>query len=232
MKTLHLLAARLGRSRPAACAPRAKTTPDAPPLDMPAPPPRDVEPNEAEAPPPVPLISEPARSTPPRPRPRAARAGAARRAAEARSRRRPSRRRPSRRSRPRSRPAADDAADDAGDGGRRSRAGDSRDARARDRRSEPDRLPRAQRRREDAVRHGEAIHPAGGRGDARRRISCSRRTSPTRRPRWRLSWRRTVARYLRAGTSLSHRGRSSRLVRRSRENRSESARSAWHFACS
>jgi hypothetical protein len=44
----------------------AKTTPDAPPLDMPAPPPREVEPNDAETPPPVPLVTEPARSTPPR----------------------------------------------------------------------------------------------------------------------------------------------------------------------
>jgi outer membrane biosynthesis protein TonB len=48
---------------------QAKTTPDAP-LDMPAPPPRDVEPNEAEVPPPVPLVPEPARSSAPvRPRP-------------------------------------------------------------------------------------------------------------------------------------------------------------------
>ena len=47
----------------------AKTTPDAPPLDMPAPPPREMEPNDAETPAPVPLVSEPARSTPQRPRP-------------------------------------------------------------------------------------------------------------------------------------------------------------------
>ena len=46
----------------------AKTTPDMPGLEMPAPPPRDVEPAEVDAPPPVPLASEPARSTPPRPR--------------------------------------------------------------------------------------------------------------------------------------------------------------------
>jgi outer membrane biosynthesis protein TonB len=47
----------------------AKTTPDAP-LDMPLPPPREVEPTEADAPPPVPLVQEPARATlPPRPRP-------------------------------------------------------------------------------------------------------------------------------------------------------------------
>jgi len=47
----------------------AKTTPDAPPLDMPAPPPREVEPSEPEAPQPVPLVSEPARNAPPRARP-------------------------------------------------------------------------------------------------------------------------------------------------------------------
>lgn len=47
----------------------AKTTPEAPPLDVPSPPPRDVEPNETEAPPPMPLTPEPARSAPPRPRP-------------------------------------------------------------------------------------------------------------------------------------------------------------------
>jgi outer membrane biosynthesis protein TonB len=68
MKTLYLLALvsvlASGCMRAA-----AKTTPDAPPLDMPAPPPREMEPNEAEAPQPVPLISEPARNTPQRPRP-------------------------------------------------------------------------------------------------------------------------------------------------------------------
>ena len=46
----------------------AKTAPDAP-LDMPAPPPREMEPNETETPAPVPLVTEPARNTPPRPRP-------------------------------------------------------------------------------------------------------------------------------------------------------------------
>ena len=39
-----------------------------PALEMPAPPPRDVEPAEVEAPPPVPLATEPARNTPARPR--------------------------------------------------------------------------------------------------------------------------------------------------------------------
>jgi hypothetical protein len=46
----------------------AKSSPDGPPLDVPAAPPRQVEPNEAETPQPIPLISEPARSTPTRPR--------------------------------------------------------------------------------------------------------------------------------------------------------------------
>jgi hypothetical protein len=42
----------------------AKTSPDMPGLEMPAPPPRDVEPSDVEAPPPVPLASEPARNAP------------------------------------------------------------------------------------------------------------------------------------------------------------------------
>jgi outer membrane biosynthesis protein TonB len=48
---------------------KAKTVPDAPALDMPAPPPRDVELTETEPPPPATLPSEPARATTPRPRP-------------------------------------------------------------------------------------------------------------------------------------------------------------------
>jgi hypothetical protein len=47
---------------------RANTTPDAP-LDVPAPPPRDVAPNDVEPPPPVPLVPEPARSALPFTRP-------------------------------------------------------------------------------------------------------------------------------------------------------------------
>jgi hypothetical protein len=47
---------------------QAKVTPDAP-LDMPEPPPRDVESAESEPPPLVPLVQEPARNTPARPRP-------------------------------------------------------------------------------------------------------------------------------------------------------------------
>jgi outer membrane biosynthesis protein TonB len=48
---------------------KAKTVPEIPPLEMPPPPARDVEPNESEPPPPVSLPQEPARNTPPRPRP-------------------------------------------------------------------------------------------------------------------------------------------------------------------
>jgi type IV secretory pathway VirB10-like protein len=48
---------------------QAKATPELPPLTMPPPPPRDVEPSEVDAPPPVPLAAEPAHSTPTRPRP-------------------------------------------------------------------------------------------------------------------------------------------------------------------
>jgi outer membrane biosynthesis protein TonB len=48
---------------------QAKTTPEMPALEMPPPPPRDVEPSEAEAPPPMPLVAEPARTAPARPRP-------------------------------------------------------------------------------------------------------------------------------------------------------------------
>lgn len=48
---------------------KAKAAPEAPPLDMPAPPPRDVETTETEPPQPIPLVSEPAHSAPARPRP-------------------------------------------------------------------------------------------------------------------------------------------------------------------
>jgi hypothetical protein len=44
----------------------AKATPDMPGLQVPAPPPRDVEPSDVEAPAPVPLAIEPARNAPPR----------------------------------------------------------------------------------------------------------------------------------------------------------------------
>ncbi len=46
----------------------AKTSPQSPPLDVPEPPPRAVEPVDTEAPTPIPLQQEPARNAPPRPR--------------------------------------------------------------------------------------------------------------------------------------------------------------------
>jgi hypothetical protein len=50
---------------------QAKATPEMPPLEMPAPPPRDVQPNDVEAPPPVSLVTEPAHNPPARLRPAA-----------------------------------------------------------------------------------------------------------------------------------------------------------------
>jgi hypothetical protein len=47
---------------------QAKVTPDQP-LDVPAPPPREVDVNDSEPPPPVPLVTEPARNAPARSRP-------------------------------------------------------------------------------------------------------------------------------------------------------------------
>jgi hypothetical protein len=47
----------------------AKISPDQPALDMPAPPPRDVEPLDAEVPAPMPLPDEPEHQTPARARP-------------------------------------------------------------------------------------------------------------------------------------------------------------------
>jgi outer membrane biosynthesis protein TonB len=52
---------------------QAKTTLEMPPLEMPAPPPRDVQPIEIEQPQPVPLVTEPARNPPSRLRPPAPR---------------------------------------------------------------------------------------------------------------------------------------------------------------
>ena len=68
-KYLYLLV--LGALLASGCAraQAAKTTPDGPPLDVPAPPPRDVETTETEPPPPATLVQEPARNAPPRPRP-------------------------------------------------------------------------------------------------------------------------------------------------------------------
>jgi hypothetical protein len=48
---------------------QAKATIEMPPLEMPAPPPRDVQPTEIEAPPPATLVTEPARNPPARLRP-------------------------------------------------------------------------------------------------------------------------------------------------------------------
>jgi hypothetical protein len=57
-----------------ACARAHANTPtENPPLDMPAPPPRDIEPLDTETPSPVPLPQEPARNAPSRPRPAPAR---------------------------------------------------------------------------------------------------------------------------------------------------------------
>ena len=50
---------------------QAKAAPDMPPLEMPAPPPHDVELPSAETPQTAPLVPEPARNTPARPRPAA-----------------------------------------------------------------------------------------------------------------------------------------------------------------
>jgi hypothetical protein len=70
MQVKHAVAAVLmsGSLALAACGAnaKAKTTPDNPPLDVPAPPPRNVEPTEVETPQPVPLPQEPARNTPTR----------------------------------------------------------------------------------------------------------------------------------------------------------------------
>ena len=44
----------------------ARATPESPPLQVPSPPPRDVEPNDSEPPPPMPLPQEPARAATPR----------------------------------------------------------------------------------------------------------------------------------------------------------------------
>jgi len=67
-----------------ACAKAHATTPTAnPPLDVPAAPPRDVEPLDAEAPAPMPLPQEPARNAPPRTRQPPARTEAPRPAAGA-----------------------------------------------------------------------------------------------------------------------------------------------------
>src|SRR3954468_8024186 len=52
---------------------QAKATAEMPPLEMPAPPPREVQPTGVEGPHPVPLATEPARNPPSRLRPPAPR---------------------------------------------------------------------------------------------------------------------------------------------------------------
>jgi hypothetical protein len=72
MKRVLLLMLLTGLGAGACARAHAKITPELPPLDMPVPPPRIVEPVEAEAPEPVPLPEEPARRLPPAVRPRPA----------------------------------------------------------------------------------------------------------------------------------------------------------------
>ncbi len=61
-----LLAVALGAPLATSCTrAHAKVTPEVPPLEVPPPPPRVVEPTETETPPPVPLVKEPARHTNP-----------------------------------------------------------------------------------------------------------------------------------------------------------------------
>jgi len=71
MRNFLLALLLIGLASSGCARPQAKTTPDGPPLDMPAPPPRDVVATGADAPPPVP--PEPARGAPPRARPAPAR---------------------------------------------------------------------------------------------------------------------------------------------------------------
>lgn len=63
---LGMLVALLLAAVPGCARAKAKTAPDLPGLDVPLPPPRDVEVTESEPPPPMPLQQEPARNTPPR----------------------------------------------------------------------------------------------------------------------------------------------------------------------
>ena len=107
----------------------------------------------------------------------------------------PNRRRPSRRSRPRSRRSRrrtlqTTPATAEGEVERAIRA----TLHARDRRPQPRRLPRAQRRRANAVRHREALHPAGGRRDrATKNLVVREERSRTKRPRSQLSSRTLAA---------------------------------------
>ena len=149
--------------------------PRCPPLDVPAPPPRVSSRSKPRRRSRCRSPEEPARTPPPRSRPR--------RAAS-------SRREPNRRSRSRRRPNAAGRGAEAGRGAGQppttlQTTPPSRKAklergiralldRAHDR-SEPHRLPRAERGRADAVRHREELHPPGRGSAAARRIWCSRR---------------------------------------------------------
>lgn len=64
---LFAICATLLASSSACARAHAKTAPDLPPLEMPAPPPRVVEPIDTDVPAPVPLVEEPQHRLPPRP---------------------------------------------------------------------------------------------------------------------------------------------------------------------
>ncbi len=177
-------------------------------------------------------VTEPARNAPPRVRPAprepaaAGRAGQAGRAAEDRSRRS----RPPKPVEEPPRPPSTLQTTPATAEGEVER-GDSRVAVARERRSQPHRLPRAERRRANAVRHREAVHPAGrGRdageesgvceeprrqgGGARRSAAAESSPLPT----------RTAIRLL--TTTVLHASHSFVFHSNSID------RASWHFACS
>ena len=184
-----LLVFALPASRPGCTRAHAKVIPDSPPLDMPAPPPREVEPNDTETP--------PAGAA-------AGGAGAQHADASASGASRASSRAPSRRGRSRqagadaggrtaeagrgAAEAADDAADDAADGGRRNgarRSGDDQRATADLNRVD---YRAAERRRAHAVRHREEFHPTGGGGGARKESGVREERSRTKPQCWPLSW--------------------------------------------
>ena len=143
----------------------AKTIVDSPPLEMPAPPPRVIETVEVTPPAPLPLPEEPPRQPvsppvaavpPARPAPRA----------EA-----PARSEPPPKVEPPAEPRAADEVPRPAPTLQTTPAvaevevarGNSRHHRPRGRRLEAGQLRGAQRRRPDAVRHGEAVHRPGGR---------------------------------------------------------------------
>ena len=229
-----------GRRVPAACARAAKTTPDAPPLDMPAPPPREVEPNEIETPPPVPLVDRAgAKHAAAAPTP-AARAGAEVEPPKPAEPPKPSRRRSSRPSRLKS---------------RRSRPRRCRRRRRR-RRAKSERAIRASMSRATSALNridyrvlnadartqydtAKRFDPAGRRGAAREESGVRQEPSPTRRPCSRLSWADGRSRLLsrsRSRSLIRHRQQSATSRRDLQldpsEIRRDSTNCAWHFACS